>query len=429
MRAVLALGLSLALTGALLGMNYALFKGRTGPLPASAERKVTVTTKRIVRNAPPAQQPTVATNAPPFHWSALESPDYAVYAAKLRAVGCPERTLRDILLPDIEKLYDERAAELADSPEDTFWETADQRDARQRQRDAKLRALELEKRALIQRLLGTELSYTALKELRSEGMASAILEILLGFTDTVKSDHLFTVHQLREDDAKAFLTVTEGILLDEDIAQLQALRERFENELARVLAPGEMEELRLRITVLEGLQHLTRGSGVAVTGPELREIARLRADTHDALAKALNLDDEIYSEETRAKGDAAFQELLRRFLGAERFADVERGKDDLFRELFQSTEKQGVAKAALVQAYEARRAADEQAKQIRADKQLSEEERAVLLAALRAQTTQVLARSLGPVGFDAYVKQHGQQLTNSLSLPTARPRAGAVPAP
>jgi len=52
-----------------------------------------------------------------------------------------------------------------------------------------------------------------------------------------------------------------------------------------------------------------------------------------------------------------------------------------------------------------------------------------LFAVLRAQTTQALARSLGPTGFDAYAKQHGQQLTNSLSLPVARRRAAASPTP
>ena len=422
MRSVLALVLSLALSGALLAMNYALFRARSGTISSGAERKVTVTTKRVVRNAPPATPPVPTTNAAPFHWRALESEDYTVYAANLRAVGCPERTLRDILLPDIEKLYDERAKKLEESPEDTFWETADQRDARQRQRAAKLRALELEKRALIQRLLGAEMSYDVLKELRSDGFATVILDLLLGFTDTAKTDQLLMVFQLRKADAEAHLAVTEGILLDEDITQLHALRDRLENDLARLLAPHEMEELRLRVAVLEGMDHLSRRNGVNVSGAELREIARLRADTRDVFAKMMNIDDELYSEELRAKGDAAFQELLRRYVGPERFADVERGKDGLFRELFQSTEKLGVAKAALVQAYEARRAAESQAQQIRADQKLSAEERLLLLAALRAQTTQALARSLGPVGFDAYLKEHGKQLTNSLSMPVTRQR-------
>ena len=429
MRAALALALSLALTGALLAMNFALFRARSGPAVTVPERKVTVTAKRVVRNVPPPSSLVPTAPPPPFHWRVLESPDYAVYAANLRAVGCPERTLRDILLPDIEKLYDARAAELADSAADTFWETADQRDARQRQHAAKLRALELEKRALIQRLLGAEWSYAALKELRSEGFGAAILELLLGFVDTPQTDRLFTSAELRQEDAKAYLAATEGILLDDDLAQLHALRDRFEGELARVLAPSELEELRLRLAALEGMDHLARRNGVNLTGGELREISRLRADTHDVFAKVLNLDDELYPEPLRQQGDAAFQELLRRFLGPERFADAERGKDLLFRELFQSTEKQGVAKPALVQAYEARRAAETQAKEIRADQQLSGEERVLLLAALRAQATQTLARSLGPVGFSAYVKQYGQQLTNALSMPVTRPRAAAAPAP
>lgn len=423
MRSGLTLALSLALTGALLGMNFALHRLRLAAPAADSERKLTVTTKRLVRNLPPPPAAVAATNPPPFHWSALESPDYAVYVANLRTVGCPERTLRDILLPDLEKLYDERKAALADGPEDRFWETADVRDARQRQRDAKLRELELEKRALIRQLLGADWNFAALKELRSEGFASAILELLLGFTDTAKSDHLFTTHQTFEDDVQAHQAASEGIVLDEDVPRLQALRDRFEAELARVLAPSEVEELRLRLAALEGMEHLSRRNGVSITGAELREIARLRADTHDMLAKALNLDDELYPEELRAKGEAAFAELLRRFLGTERFADVERAKDQLFRELFQSTEKQGVSKAALVQAYETRRVAEAQAREIRADQQLTAEERTALLAALRAQTTQTLARSLGPVGFGAYLKQHGQQFTNSLSMPVTRLQA------
>lgn len=426
MRAALALVLSLALTGALLAMNYALFQARSGPISAGSERKVIVTTKRVVRNTPPATRPAPMVNAAPFHWRALESADYTVYAANLRTVGCPERTLRDILLPDIEKLYEERAKEIEASQKDTFWETADQREARQRQRDAKLRFLELEKRALVQRLLGSEMSYQALRELRSAGFASALIEILLGFTDTAKSDLLMMVFQLREADAKAHLAATEGILLDEDITQLHALRDRLENDLARVLAPHEMEEMRLRVVALERAEHLSRRSGVDISGAELREIARLRADTLDVFAKIMNIDDELYSEELRAKGDAAFQELLRRYIGPERFADVERGKDGLFRDLFQSTEKLGVAKAALVQAYEARRAAESQAQEIRADQKLSAEDRLLLMAALRAQTTQALARSLGPVGFDAYLKQHGKQLTNSLSMPVTRQRTDVI---
>src|SRR5207244_2483089 len=41
----------------------------------------------------------------PFHWSQVESTDYKQYIMNLRAVGCPESTIRDIILADINKLY------------------------------------------------------------------------------------------------------------------------------------------------------------------------------------------------------------------------------------------------------------------------------------------------------------------------------------
>jgi hypothetical protein len=305
--------------------------------------------------------------------------------------------------------------------------TADARDARSRARAAKVRALELEKRALIQQLLGAELSYEALKELRSDRSVSrGVEEMLLGFTDLAKSDQMLTVHVLRTEDVEAFKEATEGILLDEDFPALQALRDRFENDLARANSPSEMEELRLRLTIIKGMEHLNRRDGVNISGAEMREISRLRADTEDMFALVLDLQDELYTDELRAKGDAAFAELLRRFLGPERHADFVRAQDDLFRGLLQSTEKQGVSKAALLQAYASRRAAEEQAREIRVDAQLSREQRELLFAALRVQTVQTLSRSLGPIGLGAYLKQHGKQLTNSFSMPQARPANGTV---
>src|SRR6266404_1822429 len=47
-----------------------------------------------------------------FHWSQLESSDYPTYITKLRRVGCPERTIRDIITADVGGLYSRRREEL-----------------------------------------------------------------------------------------------------------------------------------------------------------------------------------------------------------------------------------------------------------------------------------------------------------------------------
>ena len=88
-----------------LGLNVAL-----AVLLARFSPEVTV------RNATPAVTPqpldatkTYKTNVvvrrQNFTWDEIESADFPTYIAKLRAIGCPEATIRDIILADVNKLY------------------------------------------------------------------------------------------------------------------------------------------------------------------------------------------------------------------------------------------------------------------------------------------------------------------------------------
>jgi hypothetical protein len=52
------------------------------------------------------------TVAAAFQWGQIESPDYPEYIAKLRAFGVPEKTIRDLIIADVQKLYRPRLAAL-----------------------------------------------------------------------------------------------------------------------------------------------------------------------------------------------------------------------------------------------------------------------------------------------------------------------------
>ena len=59
---------------------------------------------------------------PNFHWTEVESADYKEYISRLRAVQCPEETIRDIIVADINKLYAPREAPfklVVEAPEDS----------------------------------------------------------------------------------------------------------------------------------------------------------------------------------------------------------------------------------------------------------------------------------------------------------------------
>src|SRR6185437_880523 len=88
-----------------------------------------------------------------FTWQELESPDYQAYVANLREIGCPQQTIRDIIVADVNQLYArKRAAEVptADQewwryePDAAFTQTANDKQA----------SLEQERQNLLTTLLG-----------------------------------------------------------------------------------------------------------------------------------------------------------------------------------------------------------------------------------------------------------------------------------
>jgi hypothetical protein len=57
----------------------------------------------------------LATVSPRFDWREVEAPEYPTYIAKLRAIRCPEQTIRDIITADVANLF---ALKRKESPAD-----------------------------------------------------------------------------------------------------------------------------------------------------------------------------------------------------------------------------------------------------------------------------------------------------------------------
>src|ERR1043166_5144332 len=66
--------------------------------------------------SPPASDPArlyktnVVVRRQNFTWNEIESPDYSTYIAKLRSIGCPEATIRDIIVADVNQHFARRRA-------------------------------------------------------------------------------------------------------------------------------------------------------------------------------------------------------------------------------------------------------------------------------------------------------------------------------
>lgn len=65
------------------------------------------------------EEPSASSGMGTFSWRQIESSDYRTYLANLRAVGCPDQTVADIIKADVHSLYSHKRSELGIS------ETAD----------------------------------------------------------------------------------------------------------------------------------------------------------------------------------------------------------------------------------------------------------------------------------------------------------------
>ena len=151
--------LTLSICGNLLLLGVLGYFYKSRPAPAQSVVVIRTTTNEavgppmVVSHAPAVA--TIVTNR--FHWRKVESADYEQYIANLRAIGCPEKTLQDIILADVEKLFAERNRRA--NYQEVFWQNGSQRESARQAREQRDRALDKEKRDLIRKLLGIERTF------------------------------------------------------------------------------------------------------------------------------------------------------------------------------------------------------------------------------------------------------------------------------
>ncbi|MCU0786331.1 MAG: hypothetical protein MUF81_20245, partial [Verrucomicrobia bacterium] len=168
-----------------------------------------------------------------FDWRMVESEDYKKYIANLRAIGCPEETIRDIITADVNKLYESKRKELAGPKKKfEFWKPGGLMGAAiDPERTEKERALNKEKRALLTELLGSA------PDEKPDILAGAAtqLEAMFDFLPAEKRSKVFELMQDMQ--TKMQKTMKSGSPDPEDFRKMM---KESEDAMAAILTPEEM---------------------------------------------------------------------------------------------------------------------------------------------------------------------------------------------
>jgi hypothetical protein len=330
----------------------------------------------------------VATNA--FHWGSVESPDYREYIANLRAIGCPEETVRDIIIADVNKLFASRIAALYPSARDyKFWRVED-RVAREedRAREQKRRELDREKRALLKELLGIDYE---VEMARWSGRPDED-EWRLGFLSPEKQELLKSLQSKYRDMERA-LMADGGFRNPENRAKMAALRAQREAELAQALGPQDFQEYQLRNswTARNMRENLT---SFEPTEDEFRQIFDVRKHFDDQFGFTRDGGDQTMREQRQAS-QAKMEEQLRAVLGEDRFREYTLAQDDRFREIYDFTQRNDLPRSTADALLDIRKTAEQTRREIQNNNALSQEDQRLALLKVQEATLATVTETLG----------------------------------
>ena len=381
---------SLAFNALLVGVVGWLALGRSQPEVRESVSRYITNRVLLVRHKPAPPAPAAVEVSEPFLWAQVESTDYHRYIANLRGIGCPEQSVRDLVVAEVDELFDARVKELVDGVTGRFWGLLSRPSEFEKVVDEKKNQLDQmrdERRALLAALFGDENPHAEEEKQIAEATRHESWASLTDFLPDEKRARFIAARDEFEA-AQAKIWQTPGLSDAERRAKQKDLQDAHERGLRELLAPGEYDELRLRQS--SAAQIRSRLTGLDVSEDEVRSLAKCQL----------------------AKQDAQMRELL----GPERSAAYERAGDSRFSPIQRVTQRVGLPDEIAVQVFDMRKAAEDRARQIALNPSLSDEGRQATLQAIGEETRRSLSGALGATTYAAYQRLDGgwvQQLNST----------------
>ncbi len=349
-----------------------------------------------------SSEPMDGSTASWFQWGQLESEDYRKYIANLRAIGCPEETIKDIIVAEIEKLYAPKfEAGYLTSRKQNYWETPRRVPAGSLDWQSKLFQ---EKYAVIKELLGIDM----LAENGKHDFGAKDWEIKFSFLPEAKRQQLRDLEHKYSDAEHQVYANSHGLMTPEDGKALETLRQQKKAEMDALLTPKEQLEYGLRTSPrAQRLQHDL--DAFQPSEAEFRSIYQAQMALEEKQnAAAGQSGDAQASPAPAVSPEQEFQDQLKSALGDHRYSEYQLSKDPGYQGLLRIADRFGLAPNVASQVFDLKQSVEAQTRQMLSNAQLTDEQRQAALQSVRSQTETALTGMLGEQGFSVYRDQGGK---------------------
>jgi uncharacterized protein YdcH (DUF465 family) len=385
---------SLVIVAISLGVNLVLafgwFLAAHNPPPRWS---LPVATRPIVTNILRPIRTNLVLQAPDFSWGDIESTNYTLYIDNLRGFGCPEPTVRDIIVADVNTLFAHRRATEIVTPSQQWWRaTPDPKVVAEAQ--ARLTALDAERRELLTKLLGPAWA-TSGAAMEFADATSTFDGPVLGEISAETKRAVQDIERAGRDRLQAALAAAEGKPLS--AAETARLRQQTRDALAQVLTPAQLEEYLLRFSnQADQLRGTLRG--LSTTPDEFRSLFQA-TDSLDAELQRLAGATDAASVQRRQELEQQRTAALQNTLGRDRFAFYQLNQDAGFQQARDTAQTLGAAAETVLPLYQINQATAQEKQRILDDASLTPEEQSEELAAIQQQRLDALRKLLGEEGF------------------------------
>ena len=331
-----------------------------------------------------------------FSWDQIESDDYPTYIANLRAIDCPEQTIRDIIIADVNALYARRLATEVLTPNQQWWRADPDTNVVRAAFDG-IRKLEQERRTLLTSLLGMDWESRDLASLPRPTQPGILLDgpVLGALPDSIKQS-VQDINARSQARVQAYLDAQRAAGRAPDPAELARLRAQTRQELASVLGPAPLEEFLLRYSqnATDMRNDLRQLKYFNATSDEFRAIFRA-TDPLDNQIDLLSGDDPTAQSQRQSllqQRDAA----IKLALGPDRYRQYAMLHDPLYRNAYAQAQAAGTPDA-VDTLYQIAVASAQEQSQIQASTNLTAQQRQGDLARMQIDQLTANAQALGQV--------------------------------
>jgi hypothetical protein len=371
---------------------------RIGTRPANISRNVPSPAESSTAPAPASEPLTAKAEPKRFGWDSVESPDYKQCIQNLRAVGCPENTIRDIIEADVLKLYDAKKKQVRKAaPKFEYWKGDNF--LRGSGRDAWMKMLALDdEQEKVMRELGVEPNYRK-KRLKEQNGRDWLLDFL---SDEKKAEIL----RIR--------TALENTLSrrspDMDPNEMGRLADENEAAIKRLLTSDEALQYDLRLSPL-ATRLRNEIKAMDPTEEEFIALYKLRA-AHERERQSSD------AKSTPNFDTEKMQEQIKQTLGPERYAEYQLAQDFAYQVTHRFALEVGLGLQDTKQLYQTRKDAEQAASLIQNDSTLAAEKRAEALQAIRQETEKAMRAMLGDRTWEQYQRTgHSSWLGQMVRVP------------